>query len=71
MREEDERAKFDAALRNAVREEVTRTEIKIKQETGIQIAINAIKKGADDAFITDITGLTISQIQALRADLQK
>ncbi len=37
-----------------------------KQERNIEIAKNAIKKGADNEFIADITGLTVSQIEQLR-----
>lgn len=35
------------------------------------IAENAIIKGADDQFVADITGLTLSQIEEIRANLNK
>ncbi len=38
-----------------------------KQEEKVEIAKNAIKKGADNQFIADITGLTIEQIEQLRS----
>jgi hypothetical protein len=37
-----------------------------KQERNIEIAKNAIKKGSDNQFIADITGLTVAQIEQLR-----
>lgn len=39
-----------------------------KSNTLIEIAKNAILKGADDHFIADIIGLTFEQIQVLRAE---
>jgi predicted transposase/invertase (TIGR01784 family) len=37
-----------------------------KQEKAVEIAKNAIKKGSDNEFIADITGLIVEQIEALR-----
>jgi predicted transposase/invertase (TIGR01784 family) len=54
MREEDERARMDSA------------ENRGKREEKMEIAKNAIKKGADNEFIADITGLSLSQIEKLR-----
>jgi hypothetical protein len=42
-----------------------------ERRRNIEIAKNAIKKGADDVFISDITGLTLGQIQELRAEINK
>ncbi|TAE74767.1 MAG: Rpn family recombination-promoting nuclease/putative transposase [Bacteroidetes bacterium] len=41
-------------------------EEKVRQTRNIEIAKNAIKKGADNDFISDITGLTLEQIEQLR-----
>ena len=46
-------------------------EDKVRQDRNIEIAKNAIIKGAEDAFIADITGLTLGQIEEIRADLSK
>ena len=46
-------------------------EDKVRQDRNIEIAKNAIIKGAEDAFIADITGLTLDQIEEIRADLSK
>lgn len=42
-----------------------------RQERNIEIAKNAIAEGANDDFIAKITGLTIEEIQVLRANEQK
>jgi predicted transposase/invertase (TIGR01784 family) len=42
-----------------------------KQERNIEIAKNAILEDANDNFIAKITGLTLEQIQELRAELNK
>jgi DNA-binding MarR family transcriptional regulator len=39
-----------------------------KQEKAVEIAKNAIKKGADNQFIADITGLSIEQVENLRSN---
>jgi predicted transposase/invertase (TIGR01784 family) len=46
-------------------------EDKVRQDRNVEIAKNAIIKGAEDAFIADITGLTLDQIEEIRADLSK
>jgi predicted transposase/invertase (TIGR01784 family) len=46
-------------------------EDKVRQDRNFEIAKNAIIKGAEDAFIADITGLTLDQIEEIRADLSK
>ncbi len=46
-------------------------EDKVRQNRNIEIAKNAIIKGAEDSFIVDITGLTLGQIEEIRADLSK
>jgi predicted transposase/invertase (TIGR01784 family) len=40
--------------------------IEDKQEKALEIAKNALKKGADNQFIAEITGLSLEQIQTLR-----
>ena len=40
---------------------------KIENQKAIEIAKNAISKGADDQFIADITNLSLEQVQHLRA----
>jgi predicted transposase/invertase (TIGR01784 family) len=42
-----------------------------RQNRNIEIAKNAIIKGADNQFIADITGLSLSQIEEIRVDLDK
>jgi ribosomal protein L10 len=44
-------------------------EDKVRQNRNIEIAKNAIIKGAEDAFIADITGLTLDQIEEIRTNL--
>jgi predicted transposase/invertase (TIGR01784 family) len=46
-------------------------EDKVRQDRNIEIAKNLMIKGSDDTFITDITGLTLGQIEEIRADLSK
>lgn len=46
-------------------------EDKVRQDRNFEIAKNAIIKGAEDAFIADITGLTLDQIGEIRANLSK
>ena len=46
-------------------------EDKVRQDRNVEVAKNAIIKGAEDAFIADITGLTLGQIEEIRADLSK
>ena len=43
----------------------------VRQNRNVEIAKNAIIKGADDQFIADITGLPLSQIEEIRANLTK
>jgi predicted transposase/invertase (TIGR01784 family) len=73
MREEDERARMDAAVNNAVKKAEKKAEkkgkIEGKIEREIEIAKNMIKKGFDDETIAEVTGLTIEQIQALREEM--
>jgi len=42
-----------------------------RQNRNVEIAENAIIKGADNQFIADITGLSKSQIEEIRTDLAK
>jgi len=49
--------------------EANQNKLEAKNEKAIEIAINAIKKGADNEFIADITGLTPEQIQELRSEI--
>ncbi|MFN6020072.1 MAG: Rpn family recombination-promoting nuclease/putative transposase [Bacteroidota bacterium] len=44
-------------------------EDKVRQDRNVEIAKNAIIKGAEDTFIADITGLTLDQIEEIRANL--
>jgi predicted transposase/invertase (TIGR01784 family) len=44
-------------------------EDKVRQDRNFEIAKNSIIKGAEDAFIADITGLTLDQIGEIRANL--
>jgi predicted transposase/invertase (TIGR01784 family) len=44
-------------------------EDKVRQDRNVEIAKNAIIKGAEDTFIADITGLTLGQIEEIRANL--
>jgi predicted transposase/invertase (TIGR01784 family) len=46
-------------------------EDKVRQDRNVEIAKNLMIKGSDDTFITDITGLTLGQIEEIRADLSK
>jgi predicted transposase/invertase (TIGR01784 family) len=69
---EMERAKQDAEkatreMERAKQDAEEKGEKRGEQQEKIEIAKNAINKGADDEFIAYITGLPIEQIQALRA----
>lgn len=46
-------------------------EDKVRQDRSVEIAKNAIIKGAEDTFIADITGLTLDQIEEIRTNLPK
>ena len=46
-------------------------EDKVRQDRNVEIAKNAIIKGAEDTFIADITGLTLGQIEEIRTNLSK
>jgi predicted transposase/invertase (TIGR01784 family) len=46
-------------------------EDKVRQDRNIEIAKNLIIKASEDTFIADITGLTLGQIEEIRADLSK
>ncbi len=49
----------------------TEAEFKVKDERSIEIAIKAIENGADNNFISIITGLPIERIEGLRNELKK
>jgi predicted transposase/invertase (TIGR01784 family) len=44
---------------------------KVRQDRNVEIAKNLMIKGSEDTFIADITGLTLGQIEEIRADLSK
>ena len=44
-------------------------EDKVRQDRNVEIAKNAIIKESEDTFIADITGLTLGQIEEIRANL--
>ena len=46
-------------------------EDKVRQDRNVEIAKNLMLKGSEDTFIADITGLTLGQIEEIRADLSK
>ena len=46
-------------------------EDKVRQDRNVEIAKNLMIKASEDTFITDITGLTLGQIEEIRADLSK
>jgi hypothetical protein len=46
-------------------------EDKVRQDRNIEIAKNLMIKGSEDTFIADITGLTLGQIEEIRANLPK
>ena len=46
-------------------------EDKVRQDRNVEIAKNLMIKGFEDTFIADITGLTLGQIEEIRADLPK
>jgi predicted transposase/invertase (TIGR01784 family) len=46
-------------------------EDKVRQDRNIEIAKNLIIKASEDTFIADITGLTLGQIEEIRAELSK
>ena len=46
-------------------------EDKVRQDRNVEIAKNLMIKGSDDTFITDITELTLGQIEEIRAELSK
>jgi hypothetical protein len=59
--EEWEEAKIEASKRKVIQLSI--------EEREIEIAKNAVLKGADNQFIADITGLTVGQIEEIRANL--
>ena len=44
-------------------------EDKVRQDRNVKIAKNLMIKGSEDTFIADITGLTLGQIEEIRANL--
>ena len=44
---------------------------KVRQDRNVEIAKNLMIKGSEDTFIADITGLTLGQIEEIRAELSK
>jgi predicted transposase/invertase (TIGR01784 family) len=46
-------------------------EDKVRQDRNVEIAKNLMIKESEDTFITDITGLTLGQIEEIRANLPK
>ncbi len=44
-------------------------EDKVRQDRNVEIAKNLMIKGFEDTFIADITGLTLGQIEEIRANL--
>ena len=46
-------------------------EDKVRQDRNVEIAKNLIIKESEDTFIADITGLTLGQIEEIRAELSK
>ncbi len=59
--EEWEEAKIEASKRKVIKLSI--------EEREIEIAKNAILKGADNQFIADITGLTVGQVEKIRVNL--
>ncbi|TAH30396.1 MAG: hypothetical protein EAZ06_03430 [Cytophagales bacterium] len=59
MRETDEKA------------EKMLVEQKAELRKQIEIAKNGIKKGLDNQFVSDLTGLSIEQIEQLRKEIDK
>ncbi len=49
----------------------TEAEDRIRQEERVKVAENLISKGADNQFISDITGLSLEQIRNIQAYLAK
>lgn len=66
IREEDIRAALDKAVGKALAEGLEKGLAEGELKSRIEIAKNAIVEGANDAFISKITGLSFDQIQALR-----
>ena len=46
-------------------------EDKVRQDRNVEIAKNLMIKESEDTFIADITGLTLGQIEEIRANLSK
>ena len=46
-------------------------EDKVRQDRNVEIVKNLMIKGSEDTFIADITGLTLGQIEEIRANLPK
>lgn len=46
-------------------------EDKVRQDRNVEIAKNLMIKASEDTFIADITGLTLGQIEEIRANLPK
>ncbi len=70
---DEEKKMYDRSVENRRIEmsvEYTR-ELEAQYKAKIEIAKNAIEKGADNQFIADITGLDIGQIEQLRNTIKK
>jgi hypothetical protein len=57
-----------AKMREA--DEETR-EMFVEEKKAKKVAVNAIKKGLDNELISELTGLSIEQIEALRNETQE
>jgi hypothetical protein len=57
--------------KNAKNKEAAKVTVaKIENRKAFEIAKNAIKKGSDNEFIADITGLTVEQVEQLRSETE-
>lgn len=59
-----------AKNKEAARVTVAKIENRVKTETKVEVARNAIKQGASDEFIVGITDLSLEQIRELRLEME-
>ncbi|TAD99107.1 MAG: hypothetical protein EAZ97_09665, partial [Bacteroidetes bacterium] len=68
----DESSRIQEAVEKAVKEAIEKAVAQTVEQTelnrNVEVAKNAIKKGANNDFIADITGLTVKQIEQLRSE---
>ncbi|MCS6796780.1 MAG: hypothetical protein NZ516_12560 [Raineya sp.] len=69
MRETDEKAEKIKAEEKGIQKGIEMGEKKGEKKRNLEIAKNAIRKGFDNQTISELTGLSIEEIEALRKEI--